>query len=239
MVSTESGEIRIAGIAKGAGMIGPKMATMLAIIMSDVKISSNRAQQILNRAVEKSFNRISVEGHTSTNDALIMICNGSSDVELNSEESFLAFENSVTENCIELAKQIPADGEGASHLITIDITGATNDQEADSVARTVAASALVKTAITGADPNWGRIVSAAGYAGVEMDVSMTSLKLNGYLVFENGQPVDFDARRISQDLKNQFETFIELTIGCGAGSARHWTSDLTPEYVRFNSEYTT
>jgi glutamate N-acetyltransferase/amino-acid N-acetyltransferase len=239
MVATESGEIRIAGIAKGAGMIGPKMATMLAIILSDVKISSNRAQQILNRAVEKSFNRISVEGHTSTNDALIMICNGSSDVELNSEESFLAFENAVTENCIELAKQIPADGEGASHLITIDITGATNDQEADSVARTVAASALVKTAITGADPNWGRIVSAAGYAGVEMDVSMTSLKLNGYLVFENGQPVDFDARRISQDLKNQFETFIELTIGCGAGSARHWTSDLTPEYVRFNSEYTT
>ena len=160
VVSTETGEIKIAGMAKGAGMIGPKMATMLAIIISDAKISSKKAQQILNRAVDKSFNRISVEGHTSTNDALVMICNGNSDVEVDSDESSQAFENAITENCIQLAKQIPADGEGASHLITINITGATNDQQADLVARTVAASALVKTAITGSDPNWGRIVSA-------------------------------------------------------------------------------
>ncbi|MDA7880284.1 bifunctional glutamate N-acetyltransferase/amino-acid acetyltransferase ArgJ [Mariniblastus sp.] len=239
VVSTESGEIKIAGMAKGAGMIGPKMATMLAIILSDAKISSEKAQQILNRAVEKSFNRISVEGHTSTNDALVMICNGNSAVEVDSEESVQAFERAITENCIQLAKQIPADGEGASHLITIDIAGATNDDQADSVARTVAASALVKTAITGSDPNWGRIVSAAGYAGAEMDVSMTSLKLNGFLVFENGQPVDFDAKQVSEALKEQFETLIELSIGGGTGSARHWTSDLTQDYVRFNSEYTT
>ena len=239
VVSTETGEIKIAGMAKGAGMIGPKMATMLAIIISDAKISSKKAQQILNRAVDKSFNRISVEGHTSTNDALVMICNGNSDVEVDSDESSQAFENAITENCIQLAKQIPADGEGASHLITINITGATNDQQADLVARTVAASALVKTAITGSDPNWGRIVSAAGYAGAEMDVSMTSLKLNGFLVFENGQPVDFNSKQVSKALKEQFETLVELSIGAGTGSATHWTSDLTQEYVRFNSEYTT
>jgi glutamate N-acetyltransferase/amino-acid N-acetyltransferase len=239
VVSTETGEIKIAGMAKGAGMIGPKMATMLAIIISDAKISSKKAQQILNRAVDKSFNRISVEGHTSTNDALVMICNGNSDVEVDSDESSQAFENAITENCIQLAKQIPADGEGASHLITINITGATNDQQADLVARTVAASALVKTAITGSDPNWGRIVSAAGYAGAEMDVSMTSLKLNGFLVFENGQPVDFNSKQVSKALKEQFETLVELSIGVGTGSATHWTSDLTQEYVRFNSEYTT
>ncbi len=239
VVSTKSGDIKIAGMAKGAGMIGPKMATMLAIIISDAKISSDSAQQILNRAVEQSFNRISVEGHTSTNDALVMICNGNSEIEVESDESLREFEKAVTENCIQLAKQIPADGEGASHLITIDIHGATNDQQADSVARTVAASALVKTAITGSDPNWGRIVSAAGYAGAEMDVSMTSLKLNGFLVFDNGQPVQFDEKQVSQALNDQFETLIELTIGSGPGSARHWTSDLTQEYVRFNSEYTT
>lgn len=239
VVSTETGEIKIAGMAKGAGMIGPKMATMLAIIISDAKISSKKAQQILNRAVDKSFNRISVEGHTSTNDALVMICNGNSDVEVDSDESSQAFENAITENCIQLAKQIPADGEGASHLITINITGATNDQQADLVARTVAASALVKTAITGSDPNWGRIVSAAGYAGAEMDVLMTSLKLNGFLVFENGQPVDFNSKQVSKALKEQFETLVELSIGAGTGSATHWTSDLTQEYVRFNSEYTT
>lgn len=239
VVSTNSGDIKITGMAKGAGMIGPKMATMLAIIISDAKISSDSAQQILNRAVEQSFNRISVEGHTSTNDALVMICNGNSEIEVESDESLREFEKAVTESCIQLAKQIPADGEGASHLITIDIHGATNDQQADSVARTVAASALVKTAITGSDPNWGRIVSAAGYAGAEMDVSMTSLKLNGFLVFDNGQPVQFDEKQVSQALNDQFETLIELTIGSGPGSARHWTSDLTQEYVRFNSEYTT
>lgn len=239
VVATDSGEIRVAGMAKGAGMIGPKMATMLAIIISDAKISPEKAQQILNRAVEQSFNRISVEGHTSTNDALVMICNGNSEIEVDSEESILAFEKAITENCIELAKQIPADGEGASHLITIDINGATNDQQAECVARTVAASALVKTAVTGSDPNWGRIVSAAGYAGAEMDVSKTSLRLNGFLVFENGQPVEFDEKQVSRALQNQFETLIELTIGLGTGAARHWTSDLTQEYVRFNSEYTT
>lgn len=239
IVSTESGDIKIAGMAKGAGMIGPKMATMLAIIVSDAKIDTGKAQQILNRAVERSFNRISVEGHTSTNDALIMICNGDSGIEIDSADTLKEFENAITENCIQLAKQIPADGEGASHLITIDIHGAADDQQADRVARTVAASALVKTAITGADPNWGRIVSAAGYAGAEMDVSMTSLKLNGFLVFEHGQPVEFDEKQVSQALNDQFETLIELTIGRGSGFARHWTSDLTQEYVRFNSEYTT
>jgi glutamate N-acetyltransferase/amino-acid N-acetyltransferase len=232
-------EVNIAGMAKGAGMIGPNMATMLAVIMTDVKISASDAQQVLSKAAEQSFNRISVEGHTSTNDALLLICSGASGAEVQSESDFARFADELTWSCVELAKRIPSDGEGASHLVTIKVQGAQSEEDADRVARTVAASALVKTAITGADPNWGRIVSAAGYAGVPMKVEQTNLKLNGHVVFENGRPVKFDAVAVSQSMSSQFETLIDLRIGTGPGVATHWTSDLTVDYVRFNSEYTT
>lgn len=231
--------VHISGMAKGAGMIGPNMATMLAVIMTDAKIGEVNAQKLLVDAAEQSFNRISVEGHTSTNDALLLICSGESGVEISSEAESAKFAATLNSSCIELAKQIPSDGEGASHLVTIVVRGAQSDEDADLVARTVAASALVKTAITGADPNWGRIVSAAGYSGVEMDVEHTDLNLNGHTVFRNGRPAKFDADVVSQSMSSQFETLVELKIGNGSGYATHWTSDLTVEYVRFNSEYTT
>ena len=231
--------VNIAGMAKGAGMIGPNMATMLAVMMTDAKINSSNAQQVLKIAAEQSFNRISVEGHTSTNDALLLVCSGESGAELQLESELARFTDELTNSCIELAKKIPADGEGASHLVTINISGAQSESDADRVARTVAASSLVKTAITGGDPNWGRIVSAAGYAGVAMTIEDTNLKLNGHVVFENGQPVKFDEATVSQSMSTQFETLIELIIGSGPGAATHWTSDLTVDYVRFNSEYTT
>lgn len=232
-------EIRIAGIAKGAGMIGPNMATMLAVIMCDAVISPSDAQRILLSSANQSFNRISVEGHTSTNDALLLICSGQSGTQVHTESDLEIFQSEITKSCIELAKKIPSDGEGASHLICIHVSGAESDQDADAVARTIASSQLVKTAITGADPNWGRIVSAAGYSRAAMNLEKTDLKINGQPVFRNGQPVEFDAALVSRLIAENFETGIELKIGSGHGQATHWTSDLTVDYVRFNSEYHT
>ncbi|MFK7765989.1 MAG: bifunctional glutamate N-acetyltransferase/amino-acid acetyltransferase ArgJ [Mariniblastus sp.] len=232
-------QINIAGMAKGAGMIGPNMATMLAIMMTDAKISMANAQTILADAARQSFNRISVEGHTSTNDALLLICSGESNIEISSAEDLKQFSQVLTDSCIDLAKRIPSDGEGSTHLVAIEITGAKSESEADQAARTIAMSALVKTAITGADPNWGRIVSAAGYSGVEMKIEETDLSINGHVVFKNGQPIEFDAALISQSMSDNFETKIQLKIGSGPCHATHWTSDLTTEYVRFNSQYTT
>ena len=232
-------KVQLASIAKGAGMIGPNMATMLAVMTTDAQLSPDVAQELLAQAADKSFNRISVEGHTSTNDAMLMICTGDSGVEVSQPAEINQFAAALNDACIELAKQIPADGEGSTHLVTIEVSGAQTDRDADQVARTIAASALVKTAITGADPNWGRIVSAAGYAGVPMEVEQTDLRLNGHYVFRGGRPIEFDAQTVSGSMADNFETLIQLKIGSGSGSATHWTSDLTVDYVRFNSEYTT
>ena len=238
-VAIGDAEVQLASIAKGAGMIGPNMATMLAVVSTDAQLSPELAQQLLNKAANQSFNRISVEGHTSTNDALLLICSGDSGIEVNQPAQIEQFSAALNEACIELAKQIPADGEGATHLVAIEVSGAQSDQDADQVARTIAASALVKTAITGADPNWGRIVSAAGYAGVPMEVEQTELLLNGHCVFRAGQPIEFDAKTVSGSMSENFETLIQMKIGSGSGVAMHWTSDLTVDYVKFNSEYTT
>ncbi len=228
----------IAGMAKGAGMIGPNMATMLCILMTDWQLTPQLADQTLRNAVNASFNCISVDGHTSTNDAVILLSN-SQGTPLNGADQTAAFQHALTETCISLARKIPSDGEGASHLIEILVHGTTNDADANRVARTIASSALVKTAFTGADPNWGRIVSAAGYAGISFNLNETSLQLNGHTVYELGQPVPFDTTTVSQDLRNNFESKVELCVGTGTGQATHWTSDLTVDYVRLNSEYTT
>ena len=140
---------------------------------------------------------------------------------------------------MDLAKQIPADGEGSSHLITIDVTGAATRQDAFQIAKTIADSALVKTGIAGADPNWGRIISAVGYAGVDLDPACVGLSLNNITVYRDGGPVEFDEQLASESIRNQRETSIQLQVGNGSGSVRFWTSDLTVDYVRFNSEYHT
>ncbi len=231
--------ITVAAMAKGAGMIGPRMATMLGIVMTDAKITPEVAQKILDSATAASFNRISVEGHMSTNDAVVLMASGKSGALISSDAEVQQLSSAVTEVCVELAKMIPADGEGATHLIQIDVTGTETDEAADQIARTVAASALVKTAVTGNDPNWGRIVSAVGYAGVDLQADQINLALNGFELFSAGQPVAFDAAQVSKSIADNFETMIELSVGTGSGKARHWTSDLTVDYVRFNSEYTT
>ena len=228
----------ITGMAKGAGMIGPNMATLLAIIVTDWYLSPQTADQVLRNAVNASFNCISVEGHTSTNDAVVLL-SSSSGTPVREIDQVTQFQDALTETCIGLARKIPSDGEGASHAIEIRVRGTMTDSDADLIARTVANSALVKTAFTGADPNWGRIVSAAGYSGIEFQLDETSLKLNGHPVFESGQPTPFNAMEVSKDLKLNFDSKIDLCVGSGPGQATHWTSDLTVDYVRLNSEYTT
>ena len=232
-------EVRIVGMAKGAGMIGPRMATMLAIVMTDACLTPAAAQDCLRAAADRSFNCISVEGHTSTNDTLLLMASGApSSPPLEGIERS-QFQAALEDVCIELARMIPDDGEGASHLITIDVRGCATREDACRIAKTVANSALVKAGIAGADPNWGRIVSAAGYAGVPFDPSCVSLALNGIPVFQDGAPVPFDAAAVSQSIADHRETRIDLQFGEGDAGIRFWTSDLTVDYVRFNSFYTT
>ena len=235
----ESETVRLAGMAKGAGMIGPNMATMLGIVVTDAKLTPTVAQDILKRAADQSFNCVSVEGHTSTNDALMLMANGSSPASLKHWKALQAFGDSLTELCVELATQIPADGEGASHLIAIKVSGAENDADAESIARAVAMSNLVKTAVAGADPNWGRITSAAGLTSVSFKPEHLCLAINGTTIFNNGQPIAYDEKLLSQSMAENFETKLDIRVGGGAGEAQHWTSDLNEAYVKFNSLYTT
>ena len=238
-IEVASTTIQITGIAKGAGMIAPNMATLLATIMTDARLTPDDAQAALQAATNVSFNSISVDGHMSTSDTVLLLASGKSSPVPFGAADLVAFQTALDEVCIELARMIPADGEGASHLITLDVTGCRTRDEAHQIAKQVAESALVKTAITGADPNWGRIVSAAGQAGVPFDPAGMSLSLNGRPIFQNGEPVAFDAADLSNSIRNQQETLVELSFSEGSASTRFWASDLTVDYVVFNSEYTT
>jgi glutamate N-acetyltransferase / amino-acid N-acetyltransferase len=231
--------IRIAGMAKGAGMIGPNMATMLCCVVTDAPLTPGQAQKLLNQAANRSFNNISVEGHTSTNDTMVLMANGQAGGDPLSPADEQQFAEHLEAMCIELAKQIPADGEGATHLIEIRVTGAANESDARKISHEIACSNLVKCAILGGDPNWGRIVSAAGYAGAPINPKQIGLKINSIELFAVGEPIAFDAKQASAAIKGSFDTLIELTVGDGPGKCTHWTSDLTVEYVQFNSEYTT
>lgn len=238
-VHTEQGTIRIAGIAKGAGMIGPNMATMLCCVVTDADLSEAQAQEMLRTSADLSFNNVSVEGHTSTNDTMLLLANGQAKAGSLANEAEQQFQEALTDLCIQLAKLIPADGEGASHLIEVRVKGSQNDGDARKIATSVASSNLVKTAVYGNDPNWGRIVSAAGYAGPELDHSRLQLKMNGITLFDAGEPIEFDAAAASESIRTNETTEIELVVGSGPGICTHWTSDLTVDYVTFNSEYTT
>ena len=235
----DDGLIQIAGMAKGAGMIGPNMATMLGIVVTDASLTPTVAQDVLRRAADESFNCISVEGHTSTNDSLVLMANGQSSVSLKHWKALEKFTECLKTLCVELATQIPADGEGASHLIAIKVCGAPSDSDADQIARAVGMSNLVKTAVAGADPNWGRITSAAGLTTVSFKPEDLCLAINGTTIFDRGSPIEFDESRLSQSMKENFETSVDIRVGGGAGEARHWTSDLNEAYVKFNSLYTT
>lgn len=238
-VEIDGQAVQVTAMAKGAGMIGPNMATMLCVAMTDAALDAPTAQRILSTAVDESFNCMSVEGHMSTSDTVLLLASGGSGIQVSNASAEQRLQDALTAVCIELARMIPADGEGASHLITIDVKGCATREDARQIAKTVADSPLVKTGIAGADPNWGRIISAAGYAGVQFDASQLTLSINGTLVYENSMPFPFDDAKVSASIRDNHETHLELTLGEGDAAIRFWTSDLTVDYVRFNSEYTT
>jgi glutamate N-acetyltransferase/amino-acid N-acetyltransferase len=236
-IDTPAGKVRIGAIAKGAGMIAPKMATMLAFITTDAAIDPADLQACLARVVDKTFNCITVDGDTSTNDMVIALANGVSGVQLTGD-ALQPFEQGLYQVCEYLAKRIVKDGEGASRIFEVRVSGAADADAARRIARTIAESQLVKTAIHGGDPNWGRIIAAAGRAGVPIDVSRARLHLQNTLVFENGRPTEYDERTLVEAMQTD-EVAIALTLSDGDGEAHFWSSDLTAEYVKINAHYRT
>lgn len=241
--------VRIGGISKGSGMIHPNMATMLAFVTCDAAVSPPLWQQMVSRAADRSFNQITVDGDTSTNDTLLALANGESRTPAITEMSPEAekLEAMLTEVCTHLAKAIARDGEGATCLIEIQVEGAPDDSTARQVARTVAGSSLLKSAVFGRDPNWGRIAAAAGRAGVPFDQSNLRIKLGDFLMMEHGQPLPFDRPAASSYLKQAAAgaylkddtVLISIHLGSGPGQGVAWGCDLSYDYVRINAEYTT
>jgi glutamate N-acetyltransferase/amino-acid N-acetyltransferase len=236
-LETPDGIVRIGAIAKGAGMIAPNMATMLAFITSDAHIEPTPLQGILTEVVQQTFNCITVDGDTSTNDMVILLANGASGTTLRGH-SLERFQQGLYQVCEYLAKRIVRDGEGATRLFEVRVEGASSPQEARQVARTIAESLLVKTALHGGDPNWGRILAAAGRSGVPIELNHLRLTLQDVVVFENGQPLPFDEGALAQKLLGE-EVLIRLELGQGEASAHFWSCDLTAEYVKINSAYRT
>ncbi len=227
------------GIAKGAAMIGPRMATMLAFLLTDAPVRSHDLRAILADAVDSSFNCLSVEGHASTNDTVLLLSSAAGPAAPLSGSDLAEFASMVGSACETLARAIADDGEGSTHFITIDVEACRTTADARAIARCVAESALVKTAIHGADPNWGRIVSAAGYAGVDFREEELSLWINEVPVYREGSPAAFDEQTLSASIRSRRPVDLRLTLGSGDASARFWTCDLTAEYVRLNADYTT
>jgi len=227
-------EVTISGFSKGSGMIAPNMATMLGVVMTDARLDPETAQSLMSGITDRTFNCISVDGHMSTNDTVLLLASGAvGDQSAGpiSGKDAAAFAATLEEVCGELARKIVDDGEGANHLVEIHVRGSDSQDNAFAIAKSVANSPLVKTAITGCDPNWGRIVSAAGYAGPSFDPMKVSLKVNGTPLYEKGCPIVFDAAAVSQTMKDNREVFIELTFGEGDAESRFWTCDLTKEYI--------
>ena len=241
--------VRIGGISKGSGMIHPNMATMLAFITCDAAVSPSLWQEMLKRAVDKSFNQITVDGDTSTNDTVIALANGQSRTSAIREmgKDAQKLEAMLTEVCQYLAKAIARDGEGATCLLEVRVSGAESPQAARQVAKTIAGSSLVKSAIFGRDPNWGRIAGAAGRAGVNFNQENLQINLGEFKLLENGQPLPFDRAAASEYLKQaaagaylQDDTvLISVDLGNGDGMGVAWGCDLSYDYVRINAEYTT
>ena len=232
------GAITIAGMAKGAGMIHPRLATMLAFLFTDAQAPPGELKKMLAAAVETSFNRLSVDGDTSTNDTVYLLANGASGVSL-PPSGRKRFQAALEGVAAQLARAIAQDGEGASKLLAIQVEGAASDRAAAQIARSIANSPLVKTALAGADPNWGRVLSAAGCSGVKFDPGRVDIELNGVLVCRSGMAAKFSEDQVKRSMEAA-ESVLRLSIrGGGRGRARFWTCDLTEEYIRINASYRT
>ena len=238
-VETEDSTFRLAGLAKGSGMIAPNMATMLAVVMTDAMLEPDTAQRLLVEATERSFNCISVDGHTSTNDTVLLMANGQAASVPITDDKLSQFQRALDDICTDLARSIVGDGEGATHRVTVDVRRCRQRENALQIAKSVANSPLVKTAVTGADPNWGRIVSAAGYAGVVFDPNQLEVSINEIIIFRAGAPVEFDSVALSDSMRQNFDTKIVLDFNEGPAQVCFWTCDLTEGYIKINAEYHT
>jgi len=238
----------IAGMAKGAGMIHPNMATMLSVITTDAAIASAPLQQALGDAVKRSFNMITVDGDTSTNDTVLLLANGlagNDEIADSASPEFTVFRDGLTHVCTELAKMIVRDGEGATKFVEITVKGAPSFADARQVAMSVANSNLVKTALFGQDPNWGRVLAAVGYSGVEVDPARIALWFapggdggSALQLVRDGQPCDVDEQR-AREILSESDIAIIIDLGLGTEAATVWTCDLSYEYVKVNAAYTT
>lgn len=245
--------VTIGGQAKGVGMIGPDMAaisssgqtaggtslhaTMLAFLTTDAKVEKQLLQRALEEVVARSFNSVTVDGDTSTNDSCILLANGASNVEI-SDNEYSIFVDALQHVCVELAKKIARDGEGATKLVQIDVSGAASESDAKTVAMTIANSPLVKTAIFGRDPNWGRIAAAAGRSGVRFNPAKMSISIGVVEVFHDGEPGNFDVQEAEAQMAHDDLT-IAIQLGEGSASWTAWTCDFSYEYVKINAEYHT
>jgi glutamate N-acetyltransferase/amino-acid N-acetyltransferase len=231
--------VRLGGMAKGAGMIAPNLATMIAVLTTDAAVPLNALDLSLRWAAERSFNCITVDGDMSTNDTVLLLANGASGApQVRDEKAQRAFEEALEHVTSTLARGLVADAEGATKLVEVRVEGAEDYAAARTVAMAIANSPLVKTAIFGQDPNWGRILAAAGSAGVEFDAGHVGLSLGGRELVRGGQPVECSEERLREALAAD-EIAIALTVGDGPHGATVWTCDLTYDYVRINAEYHT
>ena len=240
-VQLSGGVVTIGGMAKGSGMIHPNMATMLAVLTTDAAIEAEQLQGVLATAVDRSFNRISVDGDTSTNDTVLLLANGLSGVALADETDVALFEQALAQVCLNLAHQIVRDGEGATKFVTLHVGGAASNDDAHRIAETIATSPLVKTAFAGSDANWGRILAAAGRAGVVFDQNQVSLDIEGenrLQLVANGTPTNY-AEADAATIFAQAEFAIHLDLNSGPGQATLWTTDLSHDYVSINADYRT
>ncbi len=236
--SVSSKEITMLGIAKGAGMIHPQLATMLVFLFTDVSASARQLQPLLREACDQSLNCLSIDGDTSTNDTVLLLASGSSGARVKDRRSRNQFSAALTEVCQSLAEQIVSDGEGVQHVVRLFVEEAKSREEALLVARTIAHSMLVKTAWAGADPNWGRILAAAGRSGVPIDPSRVQIFIGKQKVCRNGVANAFDEQQAHRTLAQPVSD-VHVQLGRGRRSLRFLTTDLTAEYVRINADYST
>ena len=245
-VQTINGEYTIAGITKGSGMIAPNMATMLGILVTDANLSVQQTQASLKKACDLSYNRIVVDGDTSTNDMVVLLANGASGVGMESATDIAQFEQALTQLCTYLAQEVVRDGEGATKFITIEVTGAPSDAAASQIAHTIAASPLVKTAFFGNDANVGRILMAAGRAGVDFDPEKLMLWMTtgeelvegdrGLLLFQDGTKARYKEADATAIISEK-SVYVSLDLDAGNGRALVWTCDFSHEYVSINADY--
>lgn len=233
-------KVHMGGAAKGSGMIHPNMATMLGFVTTDVNIEPNHLHQALREVTNHTFNQITVDGDTSTNDMVLVMANGmAGNTPLSpTHPDWEIFKHMLTKTCESLAKQIAKDGEGATKLVEVDVVGACNDEDARKVAKQIVGSNLVKTAIYGADANWGRIIGAIGQADVEVNDSNVTISIGPIMMLENSNPISFSEEEATSYLKNDFvQIFVDLHNGNGKGKA--WGCDLSYDYVKINASYRT